>query len=61
MPKFIELTFDGSDEKIMINVDKIISITRRPGMKYTVLDLESAQRGITVKETPNEIVGRAQG
>jgi hypothetical protein len=61
MAKFIELTIDNSDERIIVNVDKIISMSRHPGINYTIVDLDGLDRAITAKETPEVIVGRAQG
>jgi hypothetical protein len=55
MATFIRVTRDNSGEIIYVNMDKIISIER--SQNYTLLKPENNQlTGVTVKETPVEII-----
>jgi hypothetical protein len=59
MATFIALTRDPGGEAIYINMDRIISLERIAGSKgqCTTLTPETKDRaGITVTETPDEII-----
>jgi hypothetical protein len=55
MPKFITLTDSDTNEKITVNIDKIISFRPRTTNGYTVLALDGADGNLTVSETPQQI------
>jgi len=54
MARFVELTLDSSNEKVFVHADSIIKFWRRPGLNYTVVDLNNGT-SITVQETTDDI------
>jgi hypothetical protein len=58
MAKFISLTIDNSNDEVFVNADKIIQFWRRSNFKYTIVELDGQKNDLTVKETPNQILGK---
>jgi hypothetical protein len=53
--KFLILNLDNTDQKVTVNVDKIVKFWRGPGLNYTVVEFENREHNITVKESPSDI------
>jgi hypothetical protein len=55
MATFVSLTYEGTSGTIHVNMDKVIKMERFQD-KYTAITFEPPQIGLTVRETPSQIM-----
>jgi len=60
MAKFMELTLQGSKQKITVNADKVVKYWQPEGSDYTVIEFDGGGT-ITVKESTTDIWNAGYG